>query len=736
MIVNTKSDSTLITSAKSKSFGFEVNGKAFKALFSDIYTNKIGSVVREIGSNCRDAHIDAGCPDVPFEIEVHSGTLDASYIEFTDYGTGMSSDTIEKLYTSFFSSSKDQDNEAIGGFGIGSKSPLAYTDSFTVTSIKDGYKNVAMITKQDNMPKYKLLVKDVPVEDRNSTIVRIPIDVHDADRFVDEIYEQLRYLPVLPIVKTNVAHDNKFPTFDYVGENYKIESNVPSGVILCIGGIGYRLNRRIRGIFADKNLVLDIPIGSLEVTLSRESYVQTPESDDLVNKHYFNAAIDFEKKLLEWSQNKDWVIDNFKMAFSFSPENYSMTWSSRDSSKEYLTNLCNSLNIVTNTVEGIYSYAFSDFNRKIGSDIDSKKQLLQIADMLSHTISYDTFGRKVRIVVVDEFPKLKNMRGAITRIYNEIYGKLNPVVLICCHRNDIVKGLLDNVSSIFDITYTNYSSWKVDLGIKKQDAKTVSKKTQKKFDKLPKTAVIISKGDPYTNIKDYDCESEYIDLSLFDENDLVVFWRNSKSYNLSFVYEYINQHNDLFGKDFKCFFASLNQRGINMMHKIIEDKSVKCKIVFHETPNEFYKFMNDTYIPKLYDDRNRALASLFQFYDEDCAKTDYCIALINTDNLYGSDISFSRMNYWDIRSHILSNSISGDDNYLKPIIKSEVEKIKATLKDVKPYPIKSILFKTRLYVDFLPKIIGDVKQVILDKYPEAYDKMAIFKLYLEGKLNG
>ena len=61
MIVNTKSDSTVITSAKSKSFGFEINDKAFKALFSDIYTNKIGSVVREIGSNCRDAHVRIVC---------------------------------------------------------------------------------------------------------------------------------------------------------------------------------------------------------------------------------------------------------------------------------------------------------------------------------------------------------------------------------------------------------------------------------------------------------------------------------------------------------------------------------------------------------------------------------------------------------------------------------------------------------------------------------------------------
>ena len=734
MIVNTKSDSAVITSGKSKSFGFEINGKAFKALFSDIYTNKIGSVVREIGSNCRDAHVDAGCPDVPFEIEVHSGIIDASYIEFTDYGTGMSSDTIEKLYTSFFSSSKDQDNEAIGGFGIGSKSPLAYTDSFTVTSIKDGYKNVAMITKQDNMPKYKLLVKDVPVESRNSTIVRIPIDKHDTQKFIYEIYEQLRYLPVLPIVKTNVSHDNKFPTFDYVGENYKIESNVPSGVTLCIGGIGYRLNRRIRGIFADKNLVLDIPIGSLEVTLSRESYVQTPESDDLVNKHYFNAAIDFEKKLLEWSQNKDWVIDNFKMAFSFSPENYSMTWSSRDSSKEYLTNLCNSLNIVTNTVEGIYSYSFSGYVRKISSDITSRKKLISIADTLATSINYDNRNTKVNVIVIDKFPKLSNMRAAIRRIYNEICVKFKPVILVCCVDRNIVKPLFDSVADIFDVKYAEHKSWKIDLGIKKVSTKQTL--VQKKFAKLPKTAVIISKDKPYTNIEDYDYESEYIDLALFGENDLVVFGRNSTRYNQAYVSEYIDHHKTLFGENAKCFFASLNQRGINMMHQIIADKSVKCKIKFCENVEQLYYFVNDTYFPELYKDHKRTLASLFEFYDIDCAKTKYPINLVNSDFLYGtSNVSYNR-SYWNIKSHILTSEIAGEDNYLRPVIEKEVKKIKSTLKDAKPYPIKNTLFKTRLYVDFLPKITNEIKGKILDKYPEAYDIMAIFKLYLEGKLNG
>ena len=43
------------TNAVTTNFNIEMNGKAFKALFSDIYTEKIAAVVREVGSNCADA---------------------------------------------------------------------------------------------------------------------------------------------------------------------------------------------------------------------------------------------------------------------------------------------------------------------------------------------------------------------------------------------------------------------------------------------------------------------------------------------------------------------------------------------------------------------------------------------------------------------------------------------------------------------------------------------------------
>ena len=94
MLIDTKAD--VKSDLQGKNFNFELNGKTFKALFSDIYTDKIGSVVREIASNCRDSHVEAGKADVPFDIKIGSDGFGSNIIEFTDYGVGMSKRDIKK----------------------------------------------------------------------------------------------------------------------------------------------------------------------------------------------------------------------------------------------------------------------------------------------------------------------------------------------------------------------------------------------------------------------------------------------------------------------------------------------------------------------------------------------------------------------------------------------------------------------------------------------------------------
>jgi hypothetical protein len=104
----------------------DAKGIVFQMLTDGIYSNPIGSIVREIASNCFDSHAEAGVNTPVIVKRSYDETSDTHYISFIDYGVGMSPDRIENVYGVYLESTKRETNDQIGGFGIGGKTPLAY----------------------------------------------------------------------------------------------------------------------------------------------------------------------------------------------------------------------------------------------------------------------------------------------------------------------------------------------------------------------------------------------------------------------------------------------------------------------------------------------------------------------------------------------------------------------------------------------------------------------------------
>jgi HSP90 family molecular chaperone len=140
----------------------------------NLYSDPIGSIVREITSNCIDANRERdlklankipmeGTDDVSFWSTKQ--TVCIEYIEkntilgideciiFHDSGCGLSQDRVANVFTTFGASTKRDNNFEIGGFGLGAKSPLAYTDTFYVSSRHNGTETYYMIYRNnDNVP--------------------------------------------------------------------------------------------------------------------------------------------------------------------------------------------------------------------------------------------------------------------------------------------------------------------------------------------------------------------------------------------------------------------------------------------------------------------------------------------------------------------------------------------------------------------------------------------------------
>jgi len=109
-----------------------------RILSDSLYSDKISAVIRELSTNAYDSHVAASCEHIPFDVHLPSSSNPVFSIR--DYGTGLSKEQILKMYTVYGYSNKSSSDNYIGCFGIGSKSPFAYTNIFNTISYYNGIK--------------------------------------------------------------------------------------------------------------------------------------------------------------------------------------------------------------------------------------------------------------------------------------------------------------------------------------------------------------------------------------------------------------------------------------------------------------------------------------------------------------------------------------------------------------------------------------------------------------------
>ena len=116
-------------------FSIAQTSKMFKILSDSLYSDKVMAVIRELATNAHDSHVSAGNHN-PFLVKLPT-SADPNF-SVRDYGTGLSREDMESMYTTYGASNKNDSNDFVGCLGLGSKSPFAYTKSFTTTSYFNG----------------------------------------------------------------------------------------------------------------------------------------------------------------------------------------------------------------------------------------------------------------------------------------------------------------------------------------------------------------------------------------------------------------------------------------------------------------------------------------------------------------------------------------------------------------------------------------------------------------------
>lgn len=145
---------------------------------ADLYSDIETATAREYSTNAHDANVEAGY-DGPIEVSLPS--MMDPYFVVRDYGLGMSVDTLQQVYTKFGTSTKRESNDFNGMLGFGSKVGAAYTNTFTVTSVHNGHKTVAVIYKKPTGIIAMKVVAQMRVFEPSGTEVRVP--VHNWQEF-------------------------------------------------------------------------------------------------------------------------------------------------------------------------------------------------------------------------------------------------------------------------------------------------------------------------------------------------------------------------------------------------------------------------------------------------------------------------------------------------------------------------------------------------------------------------
>jgi hypothetical protein len=246
-------------------FEIESTAHAFRTLVDGLYTDKVSAVIREISTNAYDAQVEAGNGDLPFE--VHLPTPLEPHFSVRDFGTSMTHAKVMEHYTKFFRSDRGETNDAVGQYGLGSKSPYAISDSFVVTAYLDGEARVYVASLNELGKPIFSHVSTLPSDEPNGLLVSVTPSEADYGKFLPSARNIYRFFPVSPT--SNVDLD--LPQAIAEGEGWALYSAPNSDKILVRQGtVAYP-----SGVSSPLNygyeLVVDVPIGTVSVTPSREA---------------------------------------------------------------------------------------------------------------------------------------------------------------------------------------------------------------------------------------------------------------------------------------------------------------------------------------------------------------------------------------------------------------------------------------------------------------------------------
>lgn len=217
-------------------------------LSKNLYSDAIGSTIRETASNALDSHRRIGVKE-PIIVSLKKDENGNWEYSVEDFGTGLDSDDVKNTISKYGKSTKRMTANELGMFGLGFKSPLAYSSSFYFICRKDGIERKYMMYEGEDLNSIDLLY-EIETNDKNGVKVIVPVKTGDINTFVNKIQQQLAYFEdvwfdVHGIWGIAIANDFKIIR----EEGWQFSGLSQDGYIhLCLDNVYYSLDYKAIGL--------------------------------------------------------------------------------------------------------------------------------------------------------------------------------------------------------------------------------------------------------------------------------------------------------------------------------------------------------------------------------------------------------------------------------------------------------------------------------------------------------
>ena len=271
-----------------------------------IYNNKVEAVVREYVCNAIDENKKFNVTE-PVRFGLRGGDNGTTEFFVRDNANGLDEEGVRCIFGQYFKSTKSTTNESIGGFGVGSKSGHAYTDTFNIVSYHKGEKTtyVCALGGGDCGVDVGTIYK-LNSEPTTESGIEINLETKCNDfpfecfKYMNSSHENIEFHHGSTIYKRNEVmleeQHGQFifrvtkPHFNFAEKCNYNQQYVLQRIHLKMGDVSYgnlkKHSDRLKDIRVNDGYTVSVefPIGSLDIPVSRESIRDTPKNLKLIKK--------------------------------------------------------------------------------------------------------------------------------------------------------------------------------------------------------------------------------------------------------------------------------------------------------------------------------------------------------------------------------------------------------------------------------------------------------------------